>query len=185
MYSDKDTVAVDVHALDVDGHASLAQVPRDHLLRLQEDTLGIKAGLLKTNWTYNRGSYPSTLRDLEILPADEAEALISDGTPVHVARRATDWSGEFPVLVRGLRLGQLRAAIAAIELPDDAIVAIGAADFPDQGIGSPAAPLVEVGYYQPDPASGTSGWAHIGGIDHDENGNIPAHLPALVLYPTH
>ncbi|MFD3422117.1 hypothetical protein [Streptomyces decoyicus] len=185
MYSDEDTVAVDVRALEVDGYPSLAQVPQEHLLRLREDTLGIKAGLLKANWTYHKGSYPCALRDLEPLPADEAEALISAGTPVHDAHRAPDWSGKFPALVLGLRLGELRAALAAVDLPDDAIVAIRAAEFPRQGVGSPADTDVEAGYYQPDPASGTSGHAFGGPIDYALDGSIPDHLPALVLSPTH
>ncbi|MFD7559911.1 hypothetical protein ACFV9E_36015 [Streptomyces sp. NPDC059835] len=185
MNRDKDTVAVDVRALDVDSHAGLAQVPKNHLLRLQEDTLGIKAGLLRTGRTYSRGSYPCTLRDLEPLPSHEADDLIAQGIPVHEARRAPEWTGNFPVLVRGLRLGELRAALAAVDLPDDAIVAIDAADYPDQGIGSPASTHLGAGYYQPDPASGTSGWAGVGEIDYDADGNIPTHLPALVLSPTH
>ncbi|MEW2434388.1 hypothetical protein AB0952_09410 [Streptomyces caniferus] len=185
MYSDQDTVAVDVRALEVDGYASLAQVPQDHLLRLREDTLGIKAGLVKTNWTYQRGSYPCTLRDLEPLSADEAEALIAAGTPVYDARRAPDWSGKFPALVLGLRLSELRAALAAVDLPDDAIVAIRAAEFPSEGVGSPADPHVQAGFYQPDPASGTSGRAFGGEIDYAMDGSIPEHLPALVLAPTH
>ncbi|MFK0047772.1 hypothetical protein ACIQU4_27525 [Streptomyces sp. NPDC090741] len=185
MYRDKDTVAVDVRALDVDGHVGLTKVPRDHLLRLQEDTLGIKAGLLRTGWTYRKGSYPCTLRDLEPLPTHEAEELIAQGVPVHEARRAPEWTGDFPVLVLGLRLGELRAALAAVDLPDDAIVAIDAADFPAQGIGSPASTYLGAGYYQPEPSSGTSGRAGVGEIDYDADGNIPVHLPALVLSPTH
>ncbi|MFB6881450.1 hypothetical protein ACFCY8_11525 [Streptomyces noursei] len=182
---DKNTVALDVRALDVDGHAGLAQVPQGHLLSLRQDTLGIKAGFLKTGWTYSRGAYPCTLRDLEPMTADEAQALIDAGTPVHEARRAASWTGDFPVAVLGLRLGQLREALADVNLPDDTIVAIRAAEFPDWGVGSPANPHVEVGYYQPDPASGTTGQAYGGEPDYDEHDNIPPHLPALVLRPTH
>lgn len=185
MYSDTNTVAVDVRALEVEGHAGLAQVPRDDLLRLQADTLGMKAGLLRAGWTYGRGSYPCTLRDLEPVTADDAEALIAAGTPVHEARRAAGWTGDFPVLVSGLRVGELRKAIDASGLPDDALVAIGAAEFPDQGVGSPAHPSVEAGYYRPDPANGTCGRASGGMIDYDDEGRIPAHLSVLVLSPTH
>lgn len=185
MYDDKVTVAVDVRALEVDGHAGLAQVPRDHLLRLEEDTLGMKAGVLRTGWTYGKGAYPCTLRDLEPVAPDSAETLVAGGMPVHDARRAPSWRGDFPVLVQGLRLSELREILADIDLPDDAIVAIRAADYPSPGIGSPADVHVEAGHYQPDPASGTSGWAFGGAIDYDEDGGIPAHLPALVLKPTH
>nr|WP_024126557.1 hypothetical protein [Streptomyces sp. FR1]AHE39176.1 hypothetical protein pFRL3_399 [Streptomyces sp. FR1] len=185
MHDDRSTVAVDVRALEVDGYPGLAQVPRDHLLRLEEDTLGMKAGMLRTDWTYSKGTYPCSLRDLEPLEADAADALIAAGVPVHEARRAPAWRGAFPVLVQGLRLSELRAALAGIDLPDDAIVAIRAADYPSQGIGSPADVRVEAGYYQPDPASGTSGWAFGGAIDYAEDGAIPAHVPALVLKPTH
>ncbi|MEV7887518.1 hypothetical protein ACWD3I_26040 [Streptomyces sp. NPDC002817] len=185
MYDDKATMAVDVRALEIDGYASLAQVPRDHLLRFEEDTLEMKAGVLRTKWTYSKGNYPCTLRDLESLDPESAAALIADGVPVHAARRAPDWRGDFPVLVQGLRLRELRKVLASVDLPDDAIVAIRAADYPSPGIGSPADVHVEAGYYQPDSASGTSGWAFGGVIDYGEDGGIPAHLPALVLKPTH
>ncbi len=185
MYDDRPTVAVDVRALEIDGHAGLAQVPRDHLLRLEEDTLGMEAGMLRTGWTYGKGSYPCTLRDLEPVELDSVETLIAGGTPVHDARRAPDWRGDFPVLVQGLRLSELREILADIDLPADAIVAIRAADYPSSGIGSPASVRVEAGYYQPDPASGTSGWAFGGPIDFGEDGGIPPHLLALVLSPTH
>lgn len=185
MHNDRSTVAVDVRALEVDGYPSLAQVPMDHLLRLEEDHLGMKAGTLRADWAYSKGTYPCSLRDLEPLEADAADVLIAAGVPVHDARCAPAWRGAFPVLVQGLRLSELRAVLASVDLPDDAIVAIRAADYPSPGIGSPADVRVEIGYYQPDPASGTSGWAFGGAIDYAEDGGVPAHLPALVLKPTH
>ncbi|OEV13787.1 hypothetical protein [Streptomyces nanshensis] len=180
-----DTVAVDVSALHVEGE-DFEQLPRDRLLRLHEDTLGMTAGFVRTFYgPYTKGLYPGTLRDLEPVPDAEAAALIAAGTHVHDARRAEGWSGDFPVTVHGLRVGQLRAVLAQVDLPDDALVAIGAADFPDEGIGSPASTRVEVGYYRPDPARGLSGAAYGGEIDYAMDGSIPAHMPALVLNPTH
>ena len=183
--NDDSKVAVDVRALSVDGYDCLYAVPQGHLLLLEEPTLGMKAGYLRAHWGYGWGSYPAPLRELVPVTPERAQELIGQGTPVHAARRSADWNSDFPVLVRGLRLGELRAALANIDLPDDAIVAIGSATHPQEFISSPAAPRVEVGFYEPDPANGTYGYAAGGAPDLNEDGNVPLHLPALVLNPTH
>ncbi|MFB8406547.1 hypothetical protein [Streptomyces sp. NPDC055912] len=186
MYDEKNTVAVDVRALVVGGHTTFADVAAEELLHLEEDTLGMKAGLWYTDGgTYTLGARQGRLRDLAPVTDEEAAELVVDGAPIHDARLAPDWTCAFPALVVGLSLGELRAALANIDLPDEAIVAIRSAEFPRQGAGSPASPRVEAGYYRPDPARASSGEAFGGPIDSDEDGTIPAHLPALVLRPTH
>jgi hypothetical protein len=146
----------------------------------------MKAGCLRVvRGPYWRGTYPVLLRDLGPVDHDQAQALIDEGVSVHAVRRAAGWSGDFPVLVEGLTVGELRAALAAVDLPDDTIVAIGSASLCREFVGSPASTHVEVGFYQPDSALGTCGSAYGGEPDYDADGNIPLHLPALVLNPTH
>lgn len=184
MYDDQ--VTVDIHALDITGTTDLEQIPEGHLLRLEEGTLGIKAGYLRTHAEpFYAGIYPGTLRVLELVSVEDAEGLIADGTPVHDARRARTWTGAFPAHVPGLRVGALRAALAATDLPDDAVVAIGAPLFPGPKVGSPADTRIEIGYYRPDPATAISGEAHGGEPGYQVDGQTPLHLPALVLNPTH
>ncbi|WP_327359554.1 hypothetical protein [Streptomyces sp. NBC_01304] len=182
---DERTVAVDMRALSVDGYGSLHRVPRGTLLRLEEDALGMSAGLWRASWDYSRGTYPGCLRDLQQVAQAETGTLTSDGTRIHTARRAADWTSEFPVLVQGLTVGDLRTALDSMNLPDDTLVAIGAATHPQDFIGSPASARVETGFYEPHPVSGLLGLATGGAPEADADGAIPLHLPALVLYPTH
>ncbi|WP_327359553.1 hypothetical protein [Streptomyces sp. NBC_01304] len=186
MYNDGETkVAVDVRALSVDGYTNLRDVARDSLLRLAEPVLGMKAGLWRAGWSYGYGDYPCSVRELVRVDPDQAAELLAEDTPVHAASRASDWTSDFPVLIQGLTVGELRTVLATVDLPDATLVAIKSADHPREFASSPASTRVEVGFYMPAPESGMYGMASSGGPDYDEDWNIPAHVPALVLYPTH
>lgn len=167
-------VAVDPHALVVDGVASLRHLRWNDVIHLAEPTLGMGAG----HWRV------SVTNDLRPISTDEAAAHAAEGHAIREARRSPDWEGPFALKLGGLRLDALRAALAALDdMPGDALVVLTSAEHPWEGRHSPAETGIETGRYMPNPGGGNYGDLYYDKYDSDEDVPEDA-VPAVLLSPS-
>ncbi len=171
-------VEVDLHALALQGDTTFRDLREGAVIRFVQNTLGIPAGWWQAGCTYSNGGggHQYSCRRLTALPGPVEDAV--------VARVADGWTSPWPVQVRGMRLGELRARLAELpDVDDDALVVIAP---PDHGAdGGEFSPVwfVHPGLYVPD----FTGRGSVGGL-YETHPRNPADaapagaLPAVALY---
>ncbi|MEY9839428.1 hypothetical protein [Streptacidiphilus sp. EB103A] len=129
-YDDEQTsYQVDTRALALDSGETFRELRAGRLLRTAGDLPGIPAGYFSVG--HHQPEPDGCCRPLEQADPATVDALLASGETIPTATVAPAWTEPRPRMLRGLRLGELRALLAATDLPDDALVVLAPSGHPE------------------------------------------------------
>jgi len=153
-------VEVDLRALELlapdprTDDVTLRTLRTGALIHLPGPVLGMVAGYWRADYFQGHPDHPGATRLLELLSDTESRQQVESGVIVCEARVAAEWTEPGPTAIEGIRLGALRALLADLPLPDDALVVIAPAEHPWEDRWSPMSPYIHAGLYAADTSGG-------------------------------